>query len=110
MKLLFDQNLSYKLVDRLADIFSGSEHVQMCNLNEMDDFQIWAYAKENGFTIVTQDSDFYDIGLIRGIPPKVIWIRAGNASTAHVEKLLRDNVNAFNEFERDKVRVCYEIF
>ena len=32
MKLLFDQNLSPKLVNRLADLFPGSGHVQSVGL------------------------------------------------------------------------------
>ena len=37
MKLLFDHNLSYKLVGRLADLFPESVHVRNIDLHEADD-------------------------------------------------------------------------
>lgn len=58
MKLLFDQNLSRKLVDRLADVLPDSSHVQFHKLAEETDTKIWEFAKLNDFCIVTQDADF----------------------------------------------------
>lgn len=58
MKLLFDQNLSRKLVTRLADIFPNASHVQLQGLAEKTDTEIWDFAKLNDFCIVTQDADF----------------------------------------------------
>ena len=54
MKLLFDQNVSPKLVNRLADVFPGSGHVQSAGLDYAGDDQIWEYARLNGFAIVTK--------------------------------------------------------
>lgn len=48
MKLLFDQNLSRKLVTRLADICPTSSHVQFHDLEEKTDTEIWEFAKING--------------------------------------------------------------
>ncbi len=45
MKLLFDHNLLYKPVERLADLFPGSEHLRNVNLHEADDRTIWDYAR-----------------------------------------------------------------
>jgi len=39
---------------------------------------VWQYAKDNNFIIVTKDSDFYDLSLVQGSPPKVIWLQSGN--------------------------------
>ncbi len=58
MKLLFDQNLSHLLVKRLVDLFPASSHVRLLGLDQADDGQIWNYAKEHGFTVVSQDADF----------------------------------------------------
>lgn len=58
MKLLFDQNLSRKLVNRLADTYPNSSYIQFHQLAEADDNEVWAFAKNNGFCIVTQDADF----------------------------------------------------
>ena len=54
MKLLFDHNLSYKLVGRLADMFPDSEHVRNVNLREADDRTVWEYARAHGFAIVSK--------------------------------------------------------
>jgi predicted nuclease of predicted toxin-antitoxin system len=75
MKLLFDQNLSFKLCDRLADLFPGSSQVSRAGLAMADDRTIWEFAKTNGLAIVSQDSDFADMAALYGPPPKVIWLR-----------------------------------
>ncbi len=60
MKLLFDANLSHKLVAGLEDLFPESLHVRTADLKGHEDIAIWAFAKRAGFVIVTLDSDFYD--------------------------------------------------
>src|SRR5213593_4048314 len=57
MKLLFDQNVSPKLVNRLADLFPGSSHVQSVGLDCASDDQVWEHARLNGFALVTKDAD-----------------------------------------------------
>lgn len=89
MKLLFDQNLSRKLVTRLADIFPNSSHVQSHDLAEKTDTEIWEFAKLNAFCLVTQDADFAERSRLYGSPPKVIWLRCGNAPTSQIEILIR---------------------
>lgn len=91
MKLLFDQNISYRIVKKVSDKFSGCLHVSSCGLNDAEDSDIWSFAKLNNYTIVTSDSDFYDLALVRGIPPKIIWIREGNLSTSELANLLVQN-------------------
>lgn len=59
MKLLFDENLSHKLVRALEDLFPGSEHVRNLGLKAADDHVIWEQAKSNDSIIVSKDSDFY---------------------------------------------------
>ena len=78
MRLLFDQNLSFKLCRRLADVFPDSGQARLLNLSEADDRTVWEYAKQNGFVIVSQDADFADLAALYGPPPKVIWLRCGN--------------------------------
>ncbi len=109
MKLLVDQNLSLKLVNKLQTDFPFSVHVKDVNLQESSDMDIWNYAKENNYAIVTQDADFYDIALLKGPPPQIIWIRAGNKSTDFLTKLLKKNVTAIKSFLKDKQRICLEI-
>ena len=102
MKLLFDQNLSPKLIKSLEDIFPDSNHVFPLGLDETDDTEVWKYAKENDFTLVTKDADFGDISVLRGFPPKVVWIRRGNCKTSDIENILRDNFDAIYQLENDK--------
>jgi len=89
MKLLFDQNLSFKLCEQLADLFPDSPQARLAGLAEADDRALWQHAKTNNFTLVSQDSDFADMATLFGPPPKVIWLRCGNQPAAAVEKLLR---------------------
>lgn len=109
MKLLFDQNLSRKLVNRLADIFPESSHVQFHNLAEKTDTEIWEFAKLNDFCIVTQDADFPERSRLYGSPPKVVWLRCGNASTSQVEALLRAGEEAIQELLEKPDINCLEL-
>jgi predicted nuclease of predicted toxin-antitoxin system len=110
MKLLFDQNLSFKLCARLADLFAGSEQIRRLGMEGADDRTIWQYAKANGFTLVSQDADFADLAALLGSPPKVIWLRCGNQATATVENILRSQTCAIVAFENDDTASCLEVF
>jgi predicted nuclease of predicted toxin-antitoxin system len=110
MKLLFDQNLSFKLCERLADLFPGSNQVRRLNLDRADDQTIWQFAKANGFTIVSLDSDFADMAALFGPPPKFIWLRCGNQTNAVIEKLFRDHAEAIIAFEHDANAACWEVY
>ena len=110
MKLLFDQNLSFKLCQALVDVFPGSSQVRLLRLAEADDRAIWEHAKMNTFVLVTQDSDFADMAGLYGHPPKVIWLRCGNQPTQAIEKLLRDHAQAIHAFGQDTSATCLEIW
>ena len=90
MKLLFDQNLSPRLRRLLADVYEDSAHVRELGMAEALDTAIWSYAAENGYTIVSKDSDFLQRSLALGFPPKVIWLRMGNCSVDESAELLRE--------------------
>jgi predicted nuclease of predicted toxin-antitoxin system len=110
MKLLFDQNLSFKLCRQLADIFPGSNQVRLLGMAEAADRDIWEHAKINGFVLVSQDADFADMATLYGPPPKVIWLRCGNQTTDTIEKRLRDHEEEIIAFERDDTAACWEIY
>jgi predicted nuclease of predicted toxin-antitoxin system len=101
MKLLPDQNISFRITNKIQDIFPGSKQVRDLGLENSKDSAIWSFAKENSYCIVTFDGDFYDIGLIKGSSPKVIWLRPGNTSTQSIEKALRKNFELINTFLTD---------
>lgn len=89
MKLLFDENLSPRLPERLSDCFPESRHVEQTGLKGQPDQSVWNYAKENGFMIVSKDNDFRQRAFLYGAPPQVIWLHIGNAGTSAIESLLR---------------------
>ena len=92
--LLFDQNISPRLVDRLADIYPNSMHVDRLGLASVPDREVWDYAGQHNYLIVTKDADFSELSILLGFPPKVIWIRRGNCSTRDLEELLREKYDA----------------
>lgn len=110
MKLLFDKNLSRKLVTRLADIFPDASHVQFNGLTDADDSVIWEFAKLEGFCIVTQDVDFAERSRLYGSPPKVIWLRCGNTPTNNVEVILRSGIEAIQELMSKITLDCLELY
>jgi predicted nuclease of predicted toxin-antitoxin system len=77
------------LADSLADVFPGSAHVGTAGLGGAPDARVWEYAASEGFVRVTKDEDFHRLSVLRGPPPKVIWVRLGNCTTADVARLLR---------------------
>ncbi|ACK65929.1 conserved hypothetical protein [Rippkaea orientalis PCC 8801] len=101
MKLLFDHNLSPSLVNRLADLYPHSNHLYLMGLDQEPDKVIWETAKEQNYIIVTKDSDFNELLILQGFPPKIIWIRIGNCSTKVIESLLRDNYEEVLSFSQD---------
>ncbi|MEG4346530.1 DUF5615 family PIN-like protein [Microcoleus sp. A003_D6] len=109
MKLLFDQNLSRKLVTRLADIFPNASHVQLHGLAEKTDTEVWDFAKLNDFCIVTQDADFTERSRLYSSPPKVVWLRCGNAPTNQVETLIRSGQEAIQELLSNSSIHCLEL-
>ena len=103
MKLLFDQNLSYRLAVRLADVYPGSMHVRELGMASADDKEVWEQAMAGGFAVVSKDSDFYQRSLVLGHPPKLVWIRRGNCSTSEAEEILRRHAEDLLRFDRDQV-------
>jgi predicted nuclease of predicted toxin-antitoxin system len=110
MKLLFDQNLSFKLCRSIDDLFPESNHVGLSGLSQAHDRDIWDYAKAYGFAIVSQDVDFAEMVALLGSPPKVIWLRIGNQSTAAISNLLRRHAELIAMFESDNDAVCLQLY
>lgn len=110
LKLLLDQNISFKLVNSIKDLYPESSHVRLENLANENDKVIGEFALKNEFSIVTYDVDFYEMSLVHGFPPKVIWIRCGNTSTRNIQDLLVNNFNDIKEFLENKNYSCLELF
>jgi predicted nuclease of predicted toxin-antitoxin system len=110
LKLLFDQNLSSKLVKSLADLFPDSLHVKDLGMEQTDDRLIWERAKQDGLIIVSKDSDFYQRAVLFGHPPKVIWIKRGNCPTKQVEFILRGHFDRIKRFDNDSQANCLILY
>ena len=103
MKLLFDQNLSPKLVGLLTVEFPGSLHVRSLGMAAAADPLIWAHAAANDFAVVSKDADFQQRALLLGHPPKVVWLRVGNCPTSVIAALLRTRHADLLAFEADPI-------
>ena len=104
MRILLDQNLSPSLRTSLQSLYPGSLHVQDIGLSVADDLEVWEYAIEHGFAIVSKDADFLHFSALYGHPPKVIRLACGNCPTEEIETLLktyRIQILAFNEDEQE---------
>jgi predicted nuclease of predicted toxin-antitoxin system len=99
VKLLLDENLSDRIINRIIDLYPNSEHVKTLSLTNTDDSVIWEYAKANDFVIVSKDADFHQRSLLYGHPPKFVYLRIGNSSTSKIIQILRENFDTIVQFE-----------
>jgi predicted nuclease of predicted toxin-antitoxin system len=99
--LLFDENLAARLVSALADLYPKCTHVRDVGLAGGSDRAIWQYARDRGLVIISKDEDFQQLSVLYGVPPKVIWIRLGNCSTADIIRLLRERRSEIGRFVAD---------
>lgn len=102
MKLFFDENLSHRLVSRVADLYPGSTHVRDVGLVGASDEAVWAYARDNGFILVSKDADFYQRSILHGAPPKNVWLRIGNSTTTAITDLLVERCEVVRRFTDDE--------
>jgi len=91
MKILLDANISWKLVSKLIPVFGECTHVDKIGFSlPVTDLEIWNYALENEFIIITKDNDFLDFLDVYGFPPKVVLLRTGNNNSQALFHLLVD--------------------
>lgn len=96
----------------ISDLYPEAKQVKELGLENYTDSEIWEYAKENDYVIVTFDSDFYDLSIMQGIPPKIIWLRIGNTSTGNIAKVLRHKSDLIDDFINSDIHAdlsCLEI-
>jgi len=110
MRLLFDQNISHRILKLIPENYAHSSTIKQEGLINTPDREIWEFAKTNGFVIVTQDSDFNDLSTLYGFPPKIIWIRTGNLKTQAIADILNDYSDEIIKFMENNNFGCFEIF
>lgn len=112
MKLLFDQNISFRIISKIEINFPEAKQVRQLGIENYSDIEIWKFAKENKFTIVTFDADFFDLSNFKGHPPKIIWLRFGNTKTEFIASIInsRNSIikNFIDSIENSEI-ACLEI-
>ncbi|MDQ3395525.1 MAG: DUF5615 family PIN-like protein [Bacteroidota bacterium] len=73
MRLLFDHNISPNIVKQPEEIFPDANRCAILGLENSSDIQIFEYAKKHDYALVTFDSDFVDLNVVKIFPPKIIW-------------------------------------
>ena len=110
MKLLLDENLSRRIIPFIQQAYPGSSQVALLGLESASDQQVWDFAKQNDYVIVSKDSDFYDLGLLQGTPPQVIWIKSGNSNKTAITQLLLSNQARICSLLLEENLACVELF
>ncbi|MGZ8217141.1 DUF5615 family PIN-like protein [Methylomagnum sp.] len=110
MKLLLDENLSRRLVPFLLNDYPGTTQIALLGMEQADDRDIWSYARDYDFVIVTRDSDYYELSALFGSPPKVIWLRTGNQSKAATLNALLSYRQQIEQALLKEDKACIEIY
>ena len=109
MRLISDENISWRLKKLLTDweILPSNEIISKVRLT---DLMIWKFAKANQYTILTFDEDFFELQNLFSYPPKIIWLRTGNVSTAEIASLLINLKDNILEFLNSDELGIYELY
>jgi predicted nuclease of predicted toxin-antitoxin system len=109
MKLLLDENLSRRVIPFILDNYKNSTQIALIGLEEANDRTIWKYAIDNGYVITTRDADFYEMSILLGQPPKIIWLRTNNQTKAETIRSLVDNQEAIEHALLTEKKACIEL-
>ncbi len=111
MKLLFDANISWRILKFIKDDFPSCFHVKDIPLKQpVTDREIWDFAKENNFTIITHDDDFEKLILQKSIPPKVIILKSFNQNTNQIASTLLSKKEIIESFVSNEDLMILEIY
>ena len=111
MKFIFDENISYRIIKKIAHKVPNSIHANSIVLNRpAKDIEIWEYAKRNNYLLVTFDEDFQDLANLYGFPPKVILLRTGNSSTEFISEIILNKLSDILQFYESEIHGLLEIF
>ncbi|MFN4084204.1 MAG: DUF5615 family PIN-like protein [Bacteroidia bacterium] len=97
-KILIDNNISVLAKNMLSEKFKGTMHVFELGLERATDTEIWNYAETHFDAILSRDKDFYYRAVLKGYPPKFIWLAVGNCSNFHLLQILKENLKNIDEF------------
>lgn len=97
------------MAEALARTHAGTVHVHECGLGSVADTMVWEHARKVGLVVVTKDSDFEELSVLKGPPPKVIWLRTGNCTTAALIALFRRHETEIARFVASETDAILEI-
>jgi predicted nuclease of predicted toxin-antitoxin system len=109
MKLLLDQNISYKLIKPLLQLYEDVVQISRLGMGQTSDSMVWQYALTHEYTIVTYDAYFPERNALTGYPIKVLWLKCEDTSTENILRLLSENYDAILQFHEDNKKNCLEI-
>jgi predicted nuclease of predicted toxin-antitoxin system len=98
VRLLLDENLSERLLPSLAEFFPGSKHIRSLTNIGISDRAAWDLARATGFILTTRDEDFVGMSVLRGAPPKVVWLNVRNSRNAVIAALLESHATDLERF------------
>jgi len=111
VKILFDENLSWRMIKQLTPFFTEVVHAsELKIIQPANDISIWNYAKKNGFTIISKDDDFEKIVLLSKAPPKLIYLKTYNLDTKKLVNLILENKDKIIEFVNSDQNDIFEIY
>ena len=110
MKLLLDQNLSYRIVAALEEVYPGSVQVSTLDMGTATDKEIWLYAQQNDYAVVTLDADFHEYSLLQDNSPLIVWLKCGNQPRNSILKKLLDNEEEIKQAYNDPDIWSVEIY
>ena len=109
MRLLFDEQLSEQLIPLVRDVFPDALHIRLLGAGSAPDPDVWRLAQQHDCVLVTKDEDFHRLSVLRGAPPKVIWVRLGNCSTLEIAELIREHAEDIRAFHAQGVQTFLEL-
>ena len=110
MKLLLDENLSRRIIPMIQDAYPESSQIALEGMESANDKAVWAYAQQQGFILVTQDSDFNEMSVLYGHPPKVIWLKCGNQPRKRIVEILLSIQEDVKAFANNSAISCLEVY
>ena len=106
---MFDQNISHRILHFLDIRYYYSSTVKKEGLIDAQDKDIWEFAKQHSYIIVTQYSDFNDLNFLYGFPPKKNWLLTGNLTTKRIAQILDEYTIKISKFIEDKQYGSFEV-
>ena len=88
MRLLLDENISWRLAAYLRPHCAAVLHVRGIQLDNSPDTSIWHHAKQHGYDVITKDEDFLRLVLAEGFPPRVVAVQNAQVPVAKLAQFL----------------------